>query len=444
MRIMPIIYNHSVLINKSDMPNQRTIPQIRELQYDTITFSRKSRHAEQLKELMKYGMLDAWTGKFVISPDFFQRVLKYKVFSFPIKNVIVALGPAEKTLHKVPAEIFAMLKEYSKTNPGANMEKIFKQWAPYAQMELKKIQMPIFNKLEQYALALPAKERAQFDLLMKTTKKQIHSKAILQEFDKKDYLYKLERISQEIKQKNNPDEISTIKKIIKLAQEIPETKPAGLAKRIKAAEQKAQKNSFYKLNNYFERSILADNKELETLFYNIKCQLLDIPSFIPFSRKIFIDEIKLLVKNLKDTNLKNNMIATAISLPTSTEEVSAFIVKASRQSSEKIGYELFHGSVGNVDHIIVKSGGGEDSLDNYLVSTCYVNSKRGNTSIEDYMRQNPKTYRTLKKYFERLSFLYKKGIIKKVGLDIDYITNLITKMEKLSPKTKPLKINCDI
>ena len=444
MRITPITSNRLFQIHKSKVQNNISIPTSPNLQCDTVSFGRKATKAEQLRELMTYGMLDAWTGKFAINPSFFERVLRYKVFSFPIKNVITALNPAEKCLHEVPAQIFTMLKEYAKINPGANLEEIFKQWAPYAQVELKKLQIPIFKKLKKYATALPEQEKKQFDSLMQITMQQINSKAILQEFNKKDCMYKLEKIYKELKQRNIPDEISAMKKIIKLANEIPETKPVGILKTVNTAEQKAQKNSFHKLNRYFERSILSEDRELNTLFFNVKCQLLEIPSFIPFSRQNFIDALKDIIKNLENTTLKDKMTATAVSLPTSTEEVSAFIVKASRQSCEKIGYDLFKGAVGNIDHIIVKSKGGENSVDNYLVSTCFINNQRSNMSVEDYMRKNPKTYTTLKKYFERLCVLYKKGIIKKVGLDRDYILNLARKMESLSPKEKPLKINCDI
>ena len=50
----------------------------------------------------------------------------------------------------------------------------------------------------------------------------------------------------------------------------------------------------------------------------------------------------------------------------------------------------------------------------------------------------------LKKYFERLCVLYRKGIVKEVGLNRDYIINMAKKMESLSPEEKRLRINCDI
>ena len=181
MEVLPVISNRIFNNSKIHKTQYCATYSPANLQYDTVSFQAAAKNAEPLRELMKYGMVDAWTGKPVINPKFFERILKYKLFSFPLKNVITALNPAEKSLHKVPAQIFTMLKDYAKNNPGATLEEVFKQWAPYAQIELKKLQMPIFNQLEQLSASLPEKEKAEFDSLMKITKKQLSSKAILQE-----------------------------------------------------------------------------------------------------------------------------------------------------------------------------------------------------------------------------------------------------------------------
>ena len=446
MRIVPIISNSLFSIYKTENKKNITVQPIVNLQCDTVSFGRKAANAKQLRELMRYGMVDIWTGKPVINPEFFEKMLQNKLFSSSVKNILKTTHGLKDSLHDVPAQIYSMLEEYAKTNPNAKLEDIFKQWGVYAQTELKKIQMPIFEKLKTLSESLPEMEKALFDRLMATSMEQIDKKPILQPFCKKDFMYKLVRISQEIKQRNISDEVKAINRILKMANEIPDLGLDDVNKKSKVYKEKIklQKSRFQKLQNYLERSSLSNENELKTLFYNAKCQLLEIPSFLPFGRKNFIRELREIINSVSDKSLKKRLIDTAVSLPTASKEVSAFIVKASRQTSEKIGYDIFHGSVGNIDHLEVHCRGGKDAIENYVVSSHYINSERSNKSVKEQFKSNPGAYLGCQKYFDRLFYLYTRGIINRVGLDLEYIIDLIKTMENMSPPNKRLKINCDI
>lgn len=460
MRVFPInfLYNHrsaSVTTNPTQSFGITPMPQ---LQCDTVSFGRTAQNAEPLRILMKFGMVDIWTGKPVIDPDAFETILKHKVFSENIKNIVRTLKPYKDTLHKVPLEIFEMLEEYAATKPNAKLDEIFQQWAPLAQRDILKIQMPIFKELQDMAKFLPESQKADFDRLMDVTKNQLQKKPISIEFNKKDFRYKLERIAQKIRQRNVSEEVRAIDRIIRMSKTIPQyntkfsknsgsmlnhSKTRGFKTKQKTLKHSAQNplTAIRQVKSFFERSALKKDEELQSLFYDVNCQIHGIPTFIPFGRLNFIEELKKITQNIENKSLANRLIQIATKLPTATQESSAFIVKASRKPSEKIGFDLLWGSVGNIEHINAFSKGGKDGMSNYAVSTNYTNSERSNRSFAQQLRKHPEAYKGCQAYMYKLFEYASNGILKKVGLNNAYLRNFGHQLEKLSPSENPLELN---
>ena len=186
------------------------------------------------------------------------------------------------------------------------------------------------------------------------------------------------------------------------------------------------------MNNYLARSSLSSDKALNDLFINAKMQVFNIPIVIPFKRKTFIHELQSITDSLKDEKLARDIMKEASKLPTAQEELSAFIMKSSRNSSTKIGHDLLYGSVGAIDHLEPFSHGGADSLENYAYTTNLMNSKRGNKTIEKWINENPDTAIGSQKCVDRLSELYRDGTLGKEGLTPWYIVHFAKRMEKLS------------
>ena len=125
-------------------------------------------------------------------------------------------------------------------------------------------------------------------------------------------------------------------------------------------------------------------------------------------------------------------------MPTSNEEVSAFIMKEAKSSSDKIGYDLFAGSIATLDHLVPFSKGGKDTINNYGLTSAFNNSKRGNQPLSALLEENPKTYINCQKQIDRLIELSNNGTFKAIGLNKWYIINFANMMKKLSPEEKPL------
>ena len=184
--------------------------------------------------------------------------------------------------------------------------------------------------------------------------------------------------------------------------------------------------------NIADNSPLLNNEELRKLFIQTRARIFGIPIVTPFNRKSFIYEIKKIVTDIEDKKLANKMIQVATKLPKSHDNVSAFIVKASANSSEKIGYDLLSGSTGSIEHLIPFKTKGSDCIENYAISSAYYNSERGHRDMPQQLKMHPETFENCQKQVNRLIELYNNGTFKTIGLNKWYIINFVQKMYKLS------------
>ncbi len=132
------------------------------------------------------------------------------------------------------------------------------------------------------------------------------------------------------------------------------------------------------------------------------------------------------------------MVRTAVKLPTSKENISAFIMKAESRSSSQIGYDMLSGAIGTVDHILAHHKGGKDNISNYVLSSGYMNSEKAHERFAIFLRKNPEIRIYAQNHIDRLIELANAGVFKKIGLSKSYITDLARRLEKLSASDPPL------
>lgn len=440
-RSMTNTVSHSV---PEEEPAQKSANYISGIQFNP-SFRRTAENAELMRKLFKYGMIDIHTGKPILDPDLFQEWLQKNVFSRSLRSFINATSKYEDCLHDVQGIVYKKIKQLAEKYPLYRLNDAIQKFAPEAQQELIEIQRPIFNELKEKSFKLPKEQKQAFDELMDKTEQQLENKPIPYKFSKKEFRYKLNRIAQETKQRGIAEEINVVNKLDNMASRLPYMPSGRNFSRRKpnfdADKSLSQANIIRQMENLFSRSILSEDQELNELLESAKRQVFNIPTIIPFKRKSFIHELEAIVNTIPDKKHAHKMVTTARKLPTAQEEVSAFISKSYRNSSEKIGYDLFIGSKGAIDHIIVyssKDGKGVDALDNYAFTTIGSNSQRGNDSMAVWMRKNPTTYIGSQKCVDRLIELKQDGTLAKEGLSPWYIYTFAQRMEKQSPKEKPL------
>ena len=457
MRILPNYSLKLALITKNNVttPIEKFSPIEKVNSCDTVSFGRSAGNAEALRDLMSYKIPDMYSGKIVIDPKVVERFFENKLFQGTAKSIVKFISSYESSLHSIEKEVFSMIKTKAKQAPDKKLDEIMRELASKHDSKLRKIQQPIFSKLEIMAQDMPLEQRKEFANLMNLVNKKLVKEPVNVPFSAKEFKYKLGRIADEIYSRNNQNEITVMKRILRLAQQVSEQSEDELysmqnihSKAKKNKKVRNKKNLIKKRSDVLKKiessvmdSELKDNKELENLIAQTRAKIYNIPIVVNFNRKSFIHDLQKITNTLEDNNLAKEMIKTASVLPKSRENVSAFIVKAANSSSEKIAYDLLQGSTGSIEHLVPFANKGKDIIENYGITTAYYNSERGNRSMEQQLLRHPETYRNCQKQVNRLIELCNNGTFTKVGLNKWYIINFAKKMFKLSPPDNPLVLD---
>lgn len=455
MKILPIITNPFLGVNKnnhSDYSQYRSPVLAQPLQLDTVSFQGAAKNAEPLRALINYGIPGIYSGKYVIPQEVIDTMNNKHTFARTIRHIVKALKPYEDRLLDVESQFFAMVKNMAKVNPHYHLEDVIRVLAPKHNTKLIKEQMPVLEEVAELASYMPEEQQIKFDALIDTVCKRMNHEPVVLPFDGKEFRYKLHQIANEYSKKHKGVEFGEMLKIMRLAKKMPESAGSNLkiskVKRIK--QNKTEKTLtrkraelLTKMEIMASESVLRKNADLIRLFTQTRAKIYGTPIVIPFNRKSFIEDIKMITDTLEDTKLAHKINKAAIKLPTSHESVSAFIMKHAELSSEKIGNSIVSPSVGNIDHLVPYSKKGRNCIENYAITTSYFNSERGHRTIAEQLRIYPETYKHCQKYVDRLIELCNDGIFKKVQLAPHYITSFCKLMLKLSPEEKPLILHID-
>ena len=195
-----------------------------------------------------------------------------------------------------------------------------------------------------------------------------------------------------------------------------------------------QRTMIYRFMRNLENSVLKNDKDIVDLAKTAEARIYKCPTIIPFNRKSFIHDVQSITSRLEDKKLAHLVEKEASSLPTSKEDLAAFIVKEAERSSEQIVFDMLSGSVGSVDHFIALHRGGKDSLYNYVLSSSYMNNLKAHMSFDTFVEKYPEIRKTAPRQINRLEYLANTGVFDKVGLEEYYIENLINRLNKYSSK----------
>ena len=480
MKILPIVANKIFKTNPAEYPKKSgsNIYVTNPIPFDTVSFTGSKASGTPLRKLAEYGMPDMYTGQDMLTYSTLSRILKNGVFDFPLKKLLPILNKYKGTLHETETEFLKILKSVEKKQPDIKINDALKLLFPEHQKKLLRVQQPVFEELIQKACDLPKDYYNDFMDLMRYTSKKIAKDPTISHFSEKEFIYRLQQVAKQIKIKKRHAEVSAINNLIREAKtlfssQVEEKKKFGrgiTAKKLKMEYQmqpsvlKQNTKNMQHLRNLFEKSVLRNNRDIQNIFDITNAKIYGFPIVEPFKRQEFIYDLKNIIKYLKDKKLESSMIATAHKLPTSTENVSAFIVKHVNDTPEKIGFYMLKGSLVSIEHIDAKvpqikeeplqkikgkkkkkkagnNSANKNHIKNYGLSSAYINSLRSNTSFDNWLRRMPVSYSACQKYVDRLIELYEEGIFAKVGLNKNYIFQFVERVQSRSPKEKPLIID---
>lgn len=436
MRILPIsniIYSHknnnlgpkTVAIESKISPERAFGPG----GVGLIYFTSVNHGGEKLKKLVDYDLPDMYTGNLMLNPKILEKWQQDRIFSMPLSQVVNIVGKKENVLLPVQKEFFKIMKEYAQEYPTMHLDEMIKRLQPKHNKILMSQQQPIFEELIRCATKMPEKEFSEFMELMNSTNERIMKHPVVLPFSATDFKYKLKRISLGIESRNNKEEVKAMKKLIKLSNYLFETekfkKPYKLKKRFSIKKRvEKQLTPEIIMANYaklkamrvvLDNSVLKSDPELIALFEDTSAKIHGLPIIAPFKRKTFIYDLQTITNNLENQKFAHKMLKIASKLPNSSDNLSAFIVKSADSSCEKIGYDLFSGSICSVEHLKPKKSGGANTLKNFGLTCRAVNSERKNCTFEHWITIHPETAQNCQKYVDRLIELYKDGTFDKIN-----------------------------
>lgn len=439
--------------------------------YNTaISFCGISHGGDKLKKLVRYGITDFYTGQPLLDPKTLEYLQYKNIFSKPIKELIIYLKPYEDTLIATGKEFFELVKETAKTKPNITLSDVVKLNREKHEKELVECQRKIFCKLTYMAANLPKELHKDFSVLTNINKQRYKGEEVTLPFSETEFLYKLKRIYEIIKSQNNKKEISAMKEIQKMATKLfkgnnsynaslyPQShltlkqriKKQGIVKatlrkklehQMKPEVLKKNADNLEEIRKYYESTVLKNNPKLDKLFDDTNAKIHGNPFYAKFERQSFLYELKKITKQLKDRNYAHKLMNKAAELPTSYENLSAFIVKYSEDSSQDIGYNMMKDSLVSIDHFVAKKNGGPNTIRNFVLCSVGINREKSNIPFAEFLKKHPETYENCQKQAKRLIELCNEGIFDKLEIPQSYISDFANMVYKGSPSKN--KINID-
>ena len=271
----------------------------------------------------------------------------------------------------------------------------------------------MFKTLRAYSYSLSSEKKEQIESLLQETNDKINEKPVTVAFSLNEFNYKLDKIKQDIAKLHDKNSLGIVNKLIKEAGRFDYlTNPKNIY---------SQQKILTDLENIIKKSILYNNDQLNELIQITRSRLNNEKIKVPFSRKVFINDLENILADLEDENLKTTFVKIAEKLPTSKDSVAAYILKFAKESSDKIAYRLLWPYLATIEHIHVKSEGGANDMSNYGVATARENSDRSNLTFAEQLERRPRTPEYSQKYVNRLIAYAQMGIFAKERISTDYI-----------------------
>lgn len=436
MKIQPINAKVSYLNSQKDIkPHLQSYNQVCEdlsalpLGYysSNITFG-KIKNSEPLRALFAYGIPDLYSEIITVDPKRVAKMMKTDAFEVPLKKFMQVFKPFEQSLFKDTNEtkLYEIIKEQSEVNPDMDVKGVVQKIAPVHLKRLRKKQGVIFKDLDELAQKLPESHRYRYKLLRSETQDKLDYKPVVVRFSSKEFKYKLSKIADFVSQRKDLKADKAMQRLIKEAEKLPSSSSYNAIEK--------QKKIIEDINILLQTSVLSKNEQLNDLITISRDRLNNKKVVVPFSRKNFLYDLDKLTSDISDKNLRDEMLNLAETLPTSSNSLSAFIVKIKNESSEKIAYRILDPSMASVEHLFPASHGGPDELYNFACASRKENTERGNLPFITQLKKRPLTKIYAQRQMDKYIELANQGVFKKCKMPLSYIDDFKNKIEELSNK----------
>ena len=379
--------------------------------------------ASELKTLALNGYLHCiWCGKPMLHQSETEYLLnKGRRLSKSSKDFTKLLSGIQEYLPPEYTKLVKHMAAYATTDPNAPFETLIKNMLPHANKKLLNKQFFIFHKLQKLRNNLPVELHKDFDILLQNSKNRVLEIPYESEYSAKEFCYKLnvlaKSVSSPVRKKKmmryanilmHPtfkEPNSAFSKKFKsglysqlgLDPQLPENYIAPTDKEWKQKVELLVMRELQKLANREGRS------DILRLCETTKDKINGVPTVVQFSNKAFKYKLGEIVDNLQDEKLKKKFFDIADELPSSIDNMYAFIVKNKDATAYGFLQKLLEQSQVTLEHIVPilrntsaaelrhqnrnllageKVTRGKNNLGNWSLAHSYCNGLHGHENIK--------------------------------------------------------------
>ena len=428
MRIIPITgYNityrneyktgvtkdYTMKMPQSDFPDDISCDlYVQALMAKYITFGAYA-NSSGLKRLFSYGIPCMYSGIKMIDATKIRKLEQNGYFNGGIAKIVSVLEPYEESMLPIEKELFGYIKNVAETSPDKKFPELMSELEPEHFKKLRSQQAVTFFKLKELSKSFPPDKQEEFNLLMQNTDKKLSNAPVIVPFSSYEFQYKLQKLYDTVSEHGEADEIKTMRRLLHYASQLNNT--------TNSKTRNYQGHVLRMIKYKAGSSSLKNNQELKELLETSERRLYNMPVNTPFNRKSYLYDLMKITDGLEDETLKEQVFKTAEELPTSRNNLSAFILKFQNTPSTRLCYRLVSDSFGSIEHLLPQSKGGRDELANYGPASAYFNSQRGNVDFLDYFHEHPAIRQTCQYSVDKMIELANKGVFEKIKLPRKYI-----------------------
>ena len=393
--------------------------------HSSVNFGSTS-NGKFLRELS--GIHDPYSGVIILTPRELTKALQELNQKRTLKSKLKYLEDYKNNMLPVEYGMFHLFKDEVKQHNYNSFAEILQNQRPYAIKNLTHTQNKILNEIESVTPQLQDEDGKQINNIIKDAKMRISidnciaesSQAIKDSGD-----IKLNTFSKIISEVLPNLSKGITKKINKAIQDTREQ----FASILEPSERFKRKTFINKIADVQINSILKQVMEkIETLPENLKQDALKEYKKVSeqvigqnyeanINGKTPIEVVKQLQeKFIPESKGKKDaldvIVKIAKKLPTSKDNMSAYIVKYSDRSDKEIGERLLAPARASIEHIIADSLGGENEAANFMLTTTSMNSERGNMPISEFRKRYPEIPKYSQAYLNDIINAGNKGKLK--------------------------------
>jgi len=381
-------------------------------------------NSSKLRILFKYNLPCIYSGIPMIDPKQVSKLIKSGAFEKPSKDVVEILSRYKECYSGMEERVMGIISARSRIHPNDNIKQLLSEIEPIYRRDLRKKQSGIFRNIQNYFNQLPQEYQDNYAKLVKETDKRLNERPVLIPFSSYEFKYKLSKIKDNIVNENDIKAKKVMNKLIKESKRLSNT--------TNDTTMNNQIRVMGMLDWILKKSVLKNNTELKELIGTSKARLTNKEIIAPFSRKSYIYDLGRIIDDLPDKTMHEKIMQEAFKLPTSNEDFSAYIVKISGESSDKIASRILWPYLASVEHIFPKSEGGADVMANFAGATTRENSIRKSIDFTEQMKLRPNTPYYCQKYVNKLIDLYHQGVFDKYRINPKYIEEFKDTIYKVS------------